>query len=73
MSKMKVYRTEQGDVINIGEWELGEEVIQKEDGTYETVYRNPIPERSTFSDEEVIVGWDGGLYVHNDPRAKGPQ
>ncbi len=73
MTMMKVYRSEQGDVINLGEWDLAEEIIKKDDDTYETVYHNPLPQGATFKDEEVIVGWDGGLYVENDPRAKGPK
>jgi hypothetical protein len=54
--KMKIYRDETGKCINIGEWD-------DKDGL------NPLPSDAVESDEEVIVGWDGGLYAHNDPRA----
>ena len=30
---------------------------------------NPLPKEAVESDEEVIVGWDGGRYVHDDPKA----
>ncbi|NBU72071.1 MAG: hypothetical protein EBS53_11605 [Bacteroidetes bacterium] len=55
-SKMKIYRDENGRCVNIGEWNNLEG-------------KNPMPDNLTESDEEVIIGWDGGLYVHDDPRA----
>jgi hypothetical protein len=54
--KMKIYRNAQGTCINIGEWD-------DKDGL------NPLPADAVESDEEVIVGWDGGRYVHDDPKA----
>ena len=62
--KMKIYRNAEGKCVNIGDWDYQIVVI---DGV-ETI-RNPLPEGAVESDEEVIVGWDGGRYVHNDPRA----
>ncbi len=52
---MKIYRNAQGTCINIGEWDY-------KDGL------NSLPADAVESDEEVVVGWDGGLYAHDDPR-----
>jgi hypothetical protein len=52
---MKIYRNAQGDCINIGDWDDNEGL-------------NPLPSDAVESDEEVVVGWDGGLYAHDDPR-----
>ena len=52
---MKIYRNAQGDCINIGDWD-------DDKGS------NPLPDDAIESDEEVVVGWDGGLYAHDDPR-----
>lgn len=60
---MKIYRNAQGTCINIGEWDYQIKVV---DGV-ETI-NNLLPEAAVESDEEVVVGWDGGLYAHNDPR-----
>lgn len=35
------------------------------------VVTNPMPEGATQAEEEVIEGYDGGLYVVGDPRAAG--
>lgn len=61
---MKIYRNAQGVCINIGDWDYQTEMV---DGV--EVTNNPLPEGAVESDEEVIIGWDGGLYVHDDPRA----
>ena len=61
---MKIYCNAQGTCINIGEWDYKIEIV---DGV-ETI-NNPLPKGAIESDEEVIVGWDGGRYVHDDPRA----
>ena len=53
---MKIYRNAEGTCINIGEWD-------DKDGF------NLLPADAVESDEEVIVGWDGGRYVHDDPKA----
>ena len=60
---MKIYRNAQGICVHIGEWDSKIEIV---DGV-ETI-NNPLPEDAVESDEEVVVGWDGGLYVHDDPR-----
>ncbi len=53
------------------------------DGSYRMVWRNPareiippikvamnpIPPGATVAEENVVEGWDGGLYVKGDPRA----
>jgi hypothetical protein len=54
-SKMKIYRDSEGKCINIGEWD-------DKDGL------NPMPIDAVESDEEVVTGWDGGLYAHDDSR-----
>lgn len=65
---MKIYRNGKGELRNIGEWNYL--VSQDEDGN--DVINNPLPEGYTESDEEVVTGWDGGLYVAGDPRAVEP-
>lgn len=56
--KMKIIRDKDGNLINIGDWD-------DKEGT------NPIPEGTTEHDAEVIKGYDGGLYLADDPKAKG--
>lgn len=58
---MKIYRDKDEKCINIGDWDY------MVDGKGNAM--NPLPEDAIESDEEVIIGWDGGLYVHDDPRA----
>lgn len=58
---MKIYRNAQGTCINIGEWNY----FYDENG----VAKNLLPDDAVESDEEVIIGWDGGRYVHDDPKA----
>lgn len=58
---MKIYRNAQGTCINIGEWDF----LLDENN----IARNPLPDDAVESDEQVIVGWDGGRYIHDDPRA----
>ncbi|MFZ4823617.1 hypothetical protein ACL6MW_18055 [Pseudomonas putida] len=65
---MKVYRNSRGEVRNIGDWNYL--ITQDEDGN--DVINNPLPDSYVESDEEVITGWDGGLYVLGDPRAEAP-
>lgn len=69
---MKVIRSADGDVINIGEWDFC--MIQEigPDGEESMVPMNPMPAGATESDEDVIEGWDGGFYVLGDQRAEGP-
>jgi hypothetical protein len=56
---MKIIRDKNGNLINIGEWDT-------EDGLH------PIPEGATKHDEKVVTGYDGGLYLANDPRRLQP-
>lgn len=68
MTVMKVIRDADGRVINIGEWDyLYAEIEPGKD----PVATNPLPDGATESDEEVVTGWDGGLYVKGDARAEG--
>lgn len=66
MKMMKVIRDETGAVINIGEWDY---VYAESEPGKGIVATNPLPDGSTESEEEVVNGWDGGLYVKGDPRA----
>jgi hypothetical protein len=61
MTTMKIIRDKDGKCINIGDWDYQYDVENKP--------RNPLPKDATQSNEEVITGWDDGLYVHDDPRA----
>ena len=55
---MKIIKDKDGNLINIGDWDdLG--------GI------NPLPEDSVESDAEVVTGYDGGLYLADDPRRLG--
>lgn len=62
-----VWRDKDGKVINIGEWDYQ---IQS-DGEGMMVFMNPAPLGATSKEEEVVYGWDGGLYVKDDPRQHG--
>lgn len=55
---MKIIKDKDGNLINIGEWD-------DRDGLH------PIPESSTEHDLEVVIGYDGGLYLATDPRRLG--
>ena len=57
-SKMKIIRDKDGNLINIGDWDFKE-------GT------NPLPEGATEHDAEVVVGYDGGKYLFDDPKRLG--
>ena len=56
---MKIIKDEHGNLINIGNW-------NDQDG------RNPLPEGATEHEAEVVTGYDGGLYLADDPRRLGP-
>lgn len=60
---MKIYRNAQGACVNIGEWDFQVAIV---DGVEKI--QNPLPQDVAESDEEVVIGWDGGLYAHDDPR-----
>lgn len=61
---MKIYRNSEGQCINIGEWDYQ---VQNVDGV-ETI-TNPLPDGAYEDDARAVTGWDGGLYVHDDPKA----
>lgn len=63
---MKVYRSSSGAVINIGEWDY----MTYYDENEILIINNPLPAGATQSEEEIEIGWDGGLYVKGDPRAR---
>lgn len=52
---MLIYRDKDGNLINIGEWE-------DKDGL------NPLPDGAYSEEAEVVTGFDGGLYLADDPR-----
>ena len=67
----KVYRNEQGDLINIGAWDFMEEdVTDSETQKVTRVIHNPLPDGAVESEEETEIGWDGGVYIKGDPRAQ---
>lgn len=68
---MKVIRDKEGKVINIGEWDFQKSIITEDDGSEYVVIGNPFPDGATESEEDVVTGWDGGLYVDGDPRSEG--
>jgi len=64
-----VVRNAEGKPEHIGEWDyvrINEIGPNGEDMVIET---NPFPEGGTEKEEEVIIGFDGGLYAADDPRA----
>lgn len=63
---MKVIKDKNGKVINIGEWDY---LISIDDDGFETI-NNPMPAGAVATEEDVVEGWDGGLYVSGDPRAE---
>jgi len=67
---MKVIRDMDGKPINIGEWDYVYVLELGGDGEEVSVATNPLPPGATEADEEVIVGFDGGFYAADDPRAK---
>jgi len=58
---MKVIKSADGVLLNIGDWDFE---IDK-DGQPQ----NPMPLGAVETEEEVVVGYDGGLYLADDPRA----
>lgn len=52
---MKVWRDSNGELINIGEWKSLEG-------------DNPLPDGAYEEESEVVEGYDGGLYLSDDPR-----
>ncbi len=60
---MKIFRSSNGDVINIGEWDYKRD----ENGNI----TNPLPTGAYEEDAEVVTGWADGLYVSDDSRRLG--
>ena len=59
--KMKVIKSADGVLLNIGDWDFEID----EDGQPQ----NPMPFDAVETEEEVVVGYDGGLYLAEDVRA----
>jgi hypothetical protein len=55
---MKIIKDKDGNLINIGDWD------DKEG-------KNPLPEDATEHDAEVVTGYDGGLYLADNPKRLG--
>lgn len=66
---MKVIRDAEGKPINIGDWDYCYAMEFGENGDEVMVATNPLPVGATEADEDVIVGFDGGFYAADDPRA----
>jgi len=65
MTMMKIYRDSHGNCINIGDWDymIDETLPESEQ------IKNPLPEGAYEDQADVITGWDGGLYLADDPRS----
>lgn len=64
MTMMKIYRDADGKCINIGDWDYKIDESLPEDKRI----KNPLPEGATEHDAEVVTGFDGGLYLADDPK-----
>ncbi|SPA44595.1 hypothetical protein [Cupriavidus taiwanensis] len=69
---MKVFFDANGKLINIGEWDYAISFSDEDESQEFPLIGNPLPAGSVESDEEVVTGWDGGLYLATDPRKDGP-
>lgn len=67
MTTQKIYRDAQGRCINIGEWDFM--LANDQDGN--EVVGNPLPDGAYLDEAEIVAGWDGGLYLVDDPRRLG--
>ncbi|MBA8057542.1 MULTISPECIES: hypothetical protein [unclassified Citrobacter] len=66
MMKGLVFRNADGDVINIGPWDYMEvPEINETNGEVLFAVKNPLPEGSSFMEEDVVVRDDGGLAAAN--------
>lgn len=65
-----VYRDSNGNVVNIGEWDYAKHMDYDDQGNATEVTMNPMPSGLTKSDEVVIEGFDGGLYVEDEVRSR---
>lgn len=57
---MKIYKDSSGNLINIGEWDYA---------IFNGIKTNPIPDEAISEDADIVTGYDGGLYLTDDPRA----
>jgi hypothetical protein len=57
-SQMKIIKDKDGNLINIGDWN-------------DNQGQNPLPQGATEHEAEVVTGYDGGLYLADDPRRLG--
>jgi hypothetical protein len=57
-SQMKIIKDKDGNLINIGDWN-------------DNQGQNPLPQGATEHDAEIVTGYDGGLYLADDPRRLG--
>lgn len=64
-----VVRNAEGKPEHIGEWDYVYATEFGENGDDVMVATNPFPAGATQAMEEVIVGFDGGFYAADDPRA----
>jgi sulfur relay (sulfurtransferase) DsrC/TusE family protein len=64
---MKIIKDKDGNLINIGDWDykIDESLLEDER------IKNPLPEGATEHDAEVVTGFDGGLYLADDPKRLG--
>lgn len=58
MTTLKIIRDKDGNLININDWDSKEG-------------KNPLPEGATEQEAEVVKGYDGGLYLADDPKRLG--
>ena len=64
--KSIVIRDANGALINIGPWD---ECRQPQDKGPDIIV-NPFPAGAVISEEEIVIGLDGGRYIAGDPRAE---
>ena len=60
---MKIIKDKDGNLINIGNWDFKVDENQR--------VKNLLPEGATEHDAEVVTGYDGGLYLADDPKRLG--
>lgn len=65
--KKIVVKDKDGNLIDIGPWDYQEVV----DLAGQVTIMNPLPLGAKTGTAEVVTGWDGGLYLADDPRRLG--
>lgn len=63
MTMMKIIRDKDGKCINIGDWNY----YHDENGAA----KNLLPDGAYEDQAEVVSGYDGGLYLIDDPKRLG--